>query len=231
MSTLLDLKITKSQIQRLAKNLHMLLHEHRLSKAELAQALDLPVMTINRIVSGETADPRLSTLKLIADYFNIPIDFLIGDMGHQPINLTNKHMPQFIPVMDWKTITLAPSIKEIDLAGWKEWHPVALGNHSVLSPHAFALESRPSMQPRFPVGTLLFIEPDETPCDSDIVLVKMKKEGELSLRELIIDPPKWQLQPIVSGSEVIYYQEKEHAIVGVVVLTMLYARKERVASK
>jgi hypothetical protein len=47
----------------------------------------------------------------------------------------------------------------------------------------------------------------------------------LSLRELIIDPPKWQLLPIVSGSESLFFDEKKHSILGVVVLTILHQRK------
>ena len=205
----------------------MLLDARGVSESEIAQSLSIPVMTVRRIVSGETGDPRISTLKLIADYFNVSIDSLLEDNDQKSLNFMAKKMPQFIPVLDWKTAGNITSLKDIDLNAWKEWRPIVLSDSSSLSENAFALESRPSMQPRFPTGTLFIIDPNETPTDGDIVLIKMKTDGDLSLRELIIDPPRWQLQPVVAGSEVLFYNESQHQIVGIVILSMLHTRKEK----
>ena len=225
MNTIVRIEINEQHIDKIAKNMRSLLDEHRITENEVAQSLNIPVMTIRRLVSGETTDPRISTLKLIADFFNISIDSLIEDNTSKSMVLMSKATPQFVPVLDWKTATIIKSIKDIDLKTWKEWHPIVLGEQTPLGNNAFALESRPSMQPRFPVGTLFIIDPNEVPRDGDIVLIKMKTDGNLSLRELIIDVPRWQLQPIVLGSETFFYDEIQHTIVGVVVLTMLYKRK------
>ncbi len=179
-------------------------------------------MTIRRLSSGETTDPRVSTLKLIADYFNISVDSLIEDNTSNAIALMRKTTPQFIPVLNWKIATTIKSVKEIDKKTWKEWHPIVLGEQTTLSNDAFALESRPSMQPRFPMGTLFIIDPNEVPSDGDIVLIKMKADGNLSLRELSIDIPRWQLQPIVLGSETLFYDEQQHHLMGIVILTLLH---------
>lgn len=218
-------ELSEFQFKRLEKNLRMLLNEHGVSESEVAQSLNIPVMTIRRIASGETTDPRISTLKLIADYFNVSIDSLIEDNNSKSISLMSKNMPQFVPILDWKTAASIKSIQEIDLKSWKEWYPIILCNQSPLSSDSFALESRPSMHPRFPMKTLFIIDQNESPVDGDIVLVKMNADGELSLRELIIDPPRWQLQPIVVGSETLFYNEKQHRIMGVIILTMLRTRK------
>lgn len=221
------LKIDHSQIQMLAKNLRKLINSRGVSESEIAQSLNIPVLTVRRIVSGETTDPRISTLKLIADYFNVSIDSLIESKDNNPLNIMVKSTPQFVPVLDWKTAGNINSVKDIDLNTWNEWYPIALGDNLSLSKETFALESRPSMQPRFPKGTLLIIDPSVSPTDGDIVLVKMKGDNDLSLRELIIDPPKWRLQPVVTGSEMLFYNENQHQIVGIVVLCLLHTRKEK----
>lgn len=221
------LKIDHSQIQMLAKNLRKLIDSRGVSESEIAQSLNIPVLTVRRIVSGETTDPRISTLKLIADYFNVSIDSLIGSKDNNPLNIMTKNIPQFVPILDWKTAGKINSLKDIDLTTWNEWYPIALGDNLSLSEGAFALESRPSMQPRFLKGTLLIIDPSVSPTDGDIVLVKMKADSDLSLRELIIDPPKWRLQPVVTGSEMLFYNETQHQIVGIVVLCLLHTRKEK----
>lgn len=224
-NTVKELKINKSQINALAANLRLLLDARCLSEYEVAQALGMPVMTVRRLVSGETTDPRISTLKAIADYLNIGMNSLMEDNSSIPITLLNKNIPQFFPVLDWQTIATIQSLHDIDLKAWKKWHPVAVTDQ-LLGKSAFALESRPSMQPRFPAGSLFIIDPDEKPSDRDLVLIKIKSDGSLSLRELVIDSPKSQLQPIVSGSELLFYREAEHVLVGVVVFTILNARRE-----
>ncbi len=213
-----------AQIQSLARNLKTLVENCKVSELEIARALNTSVLTIRRILSGETEDPRISTLKAIADYFNVSIDSLLDDNDQRSINAMIKNKPKVIPILKWKEIESIDSIKSIDLNNCHEWYPV-VGDQSYMSASTFAIESRPSMQPKFPLGTLFIINPDEPPIDGDIILIRMKQEKELSLRELIIDPPKWQLQPIVTGSETLFFDEKKHEILGVVVFTALHKRK------
>lgn len=225
-STALTFEVDELNFKKLSKNLRMLLDKNNVTESKIAQSLNIPVMTVRRLVSGETTDPRISTLKLIADYFNVSVDSLMKDNNPETIAQMSKIMPQFIPVLNWRTLTDVNSIAEIDLKSWTDWYPIVLGSKFELSKDAFALESRPSMQPRFPIKTLFIIDPTISHNDGDIVLIKMQSSGDLSLRELIIDLPRWQLQSVIIGSETLYYNDKEHQIMGVVVLTMLRTRKE-----
>ncbi len=228
MNNLAEIKVTKAQAKSLAKNLALLLKVRGLSVSDIAQGLNIPDMTVRRLVSGETSDPRISTLKLLTDYLGISIDAILDTEFHENSSLAlttaNKVGPQIVPVLDWTTLAEVQSLKKLDLSSWPDWQPIALGKEYKLSSEAFALKSRPSMQPRFRNNTLLIIDPKEIAVDGDLVLVKLKKDSGLSLRELMIDSPKWQLQPIVPGSEIMYFEESEHEIIGVVVLTMLFAR-------
>lgn len=220
-------KLYESEPKIIAKNLRLLFDNKQLTESEVANALNIPVMTIRRLISGETTDPRISTLKLIADFLDVSIDSLIQDHYSNAIQILNRSSPQFIPVLDWHTMVNAKSIYDIDFSIWKEWYPIVLDNQILLSKDAFGLESRPSMQPRFPLGTLFVIDPKEKPTDGDIILIKMKSNGDLSLRELIIDSPRWQLQPIITGSDFLYYDSNQQDITGVIVLTILNSRKTK----
>jgi len=94
-----------------------------------------------------------------------------------------------------------------------------------ISKNTFALESRPSMFPRFPKGTVFIIDPSTTPTDGDIILIKIKNSNTYTLRELIIDPPDWHLSPLVSDSHAMTFSKSEHEIAGVCLLTILYHPK------
>lgn len=108
------------------------------------------------------------------------------------------------------------------------WIPVTIGKDENISTHSFALESRPSMYPRFQQGTIFILDPELTPSDGDLVLVNLRENNELTLRELFIDPPEWQLHPVNQGSSILNYApKKDHEIVAVVFLTVFYNRKTR----
>jgi transcriptional regulator with XRE-family HTH domain len=207
----------------IASNLSILLKQHHLNTNQLAQGLGLPMMTIRRLLSGETEDPRISTLKTIADYFNISIDLLIGDDPRALLVASKKVKSYLIPKVTWE---LLPQLEDSEfLTSVEEWQSISLGNNDAISKKTFALESRPSMYPRFPKGTVFIIDPDTAPTDGDIVLIKIKDHNEFTLRELVIDPPDWRLSPLVTDSNTINFSLEKHAIIGVSVLTLLYNPK------
>ena len=55
----------------LFENLRQLLMSRGISETELARQTNLPQPTIHKIMSGKTLDPRMSTLKSIASYFEV----------------------------------------------------------------------------------------------------------------------------------------------------------------
>lgn len=50
-----------------------------ITEAHLAKIIGMPRATINKIATGKIVNPRSSTLNLIAKYFNITIDQLVGN--------------------------------------------------------------------------------------------------------------------------------------------------------
>lgn len=202
----------------LANNLSILLKQHDLTISQLSQLLSIPIMTIRRLLSGETEDPRISTLKIIAHYFNVSVDFLIGEDSQAFLLAEKKIKSHLIPKVTWDEL---PNFNHKDMTT-KAWESIALSSHEVISTKVFALESKPSMYPRFPRGAVFIIDPDTTAKDGDIVLIKFKEHNEYTMKELIIDPPEWRLSPLVTNSSTINFHQESHTIVGVVILTLLY---------
>jgi transcriptional regulator with XRE-family HTH domain len=91
-------------LQKLAENLGALLKSHHLNPNQLAQVLGIPMMTIRRLLLGETTDPRISTLKLIADYFKVSIDFLIEGDEQSISNSRIKSKLHFVPKLSWDIV-------------------------------------------------------------------------------------------------------------------------------
>ena len=210
----------------IGNNLANLIKKSNLSASHLAHKVELPVMTIRRLLSGETADPRLSTLKIIADYFQISIDQLVESDKHKHLLSTKNVTTYSIPKIGWEHLTtLEDSLEKLNFDIWEEWQSISLPKDHILSSNAFALESRPSMYPRFPKGTLFIIDPALTPADGDIVLVQLKENNEFTLRELIIDPPDWRLAPLIANSNTLNFAKEKHTLIGVSLLTLLFNPK------
>ena len=136
--------------QQLALNLRALFKTHHLNANQVAQALGIPMMTVRRLLSGETTDPRISTLKLIANHFGVSVDSLMEGNNQIILKALKKTKPLFIPILDWNTAEKMNKVTDLDLTEWAEWQSVSLGENEAIGKYAFALESRPSMYPRFP---------------------------------------------------------------------------------
>ena len=208
----------------LSKNLTLLMEKNQVTESKLAKDLGLPYNTVRRLISGFTTDPRMSTLLLIAKYFNISFDSLIGNIKSK-VETSSHNGPISVPLFSWDDVANRIFFDKVDLKNWGAWQPVALTSSNNLSNKAYALESRPSMHPRFPIGSIFIIDPKEKPIDGDIILVRFKNDDSVSLRDLMIDSPYWQLLSISQNTPTINYYPTEHEIIGVVMFTIFQTRK------
>lgn len=62
---------------RIGENIRKYRLERKLSQEKLARLADLSFPTIAKIESGETSDPRIETVKKIADVLGVSIDDLM----------------------------------------------------------------------------------------------------------------------------------------------------------
>lgn len=178
-------------IEYLMINLRSLMRARNINEAQLARETNVPQPTLHKILSGKTIDPRTSTLKSLADYFGISIDDLLS--GNFMVQATSgKNKTQSIAIISWADcIDAAKFMKKLTPALWDNWIVVEFS-----SQYAFALTSKPSMEPRFPRGTILIIDPGISAEDGDLVVVSYPNTSEATLRELSMDGPSKLLLPI-----------------------------------
>lgn len=216
------LRIEQSKTHNLAGKIRYLADRRKTTESEIAASLNLPVMTIRRILSGETSDPRISTLKLLADYFNVPLDYLVDEANVPPEHISG--LSKLLPMIDWETLNTKGSINAIDMDSWTNWMPLSIKSNKKLGKNSFCIETIRSMQPRFPTGTILVVDPDEKPIDGDLILIKDKNTEIHSIVELIIDLSKKQIRSI-SGADAIKYDEEKYIIIGIITLSIYFERK------
>ena len=154
------------------------------SQAELARLTALPHPTINKIVHGQTKDPRLSTILVIANALKVSLNQLAGiDPLPSATEDFQKSQRHFIPVIEWHEIL--DYINDTDYpCQFKKWLAVDTEQNKN---RYFALKTTPSMAPRFKAQSLIIVEPTELPqIDGRIVLISFNN-GEPTLRRVMKD--------------------------------------------
>lgn len=181
--------------QLLALTLQELMHKARLTEAELSRRTSLPQATLHKIITGKTPDPRISTLKILADFFQISVEALMaGNSNFQDNNAVP--LPKSIPIISWSDClkgmvyfnTLSPN-------HWRQWIVA-----DSATDNSFALISKPSMAARFSKEAILIVDPDLEPIDGDLVIIHYQGTPEATIREVLIDGPTRLLLPITPGA-------------------------------
>lgn len=217
------IKIDETEMHNLCSNLQILLEKKNISITELARRLEISPPTLTRIFSGETSDPRLSTLKAIANFFKVSMDSLVS--SHLTSNTEFK--ARLIPVITWEMLQVSERDYRKKLDNWGEWQQIPPQENMQISETSFALVSGRAQYPRYPVGTLLVIDPVEKPLDGDIIITKSLFSGDIACRELIIDAPNKYLSSITSPDTSILYNPDETKILGVIILSLFFNTRRK----
>ncbi|MBP9742268.1 MAG: helix-turn-helix domain-containing protein [Burkholderiales bacterium] len=194
------MKIALNHNQNLSSTLIELIEQFNITEAKLARAINVPRATINRITSGKIVDPRSSTLKLIADYFDISIDQLLG---YAPLSFsytkTANNIIQ-VPLLTWEQLQLlkgeltAPLVNKNHL----EWVYFDCKNNSrTTSMFALAIEGD-AMWPYFDDKSIIIIDTELKAQNRSFVVAHIASTKEVILRQLLIDGKSKILNPLNS---------------------------------
>lgn len=195
-------KLKDPLVDVLAFNLQLLMDRKSVTATELSRQIHIPRPTINKILYGITEDPRASTLKAIANYFNLTIDELFSATLTQ--TKKTKIASQAIPIISWENcIEHTKKIESINTTNWHDW--VAC---DAITVGAYALKSRTSMEEQFPKGTTLIIDPSISPQDGDYIIVHYPETKEATLRQLLMDGKETLLLPISQAGKVEKFIQK-----------------------
>ncbi len=170
-------------MSKLSTILKKLLNQANLKESELARRTGVAQQIINRIISGENTNPKLITLQKISNYFMIPISQLVGD---ESIDLTNiqvsaEHLGWAeIPILNLSDISKRSLNKLL-----KKNHPTLLSDiesNGVL----FATNTNDdSMDPKFPVNSILIFDAKQKPVNGDFVLIEQNiPSNEIKFRQV-----------------------------------------------
>jgi transcriptional regulator with XRE-family HTH domain len=196
------------QQSQLLKNLHKLMQRQGITEAQLARETAIPQPTMHKILSGKTADPRISTLQSIAQYFSMSVDDLFS--ANCSSKSASSSSTQLVSIIDWNDCDNSSLAKAMQSADAKD---AIVITHS--SEQLFGLYSLPCMEPRLPKGSVLIVDPSLAPQDGDLVVIAYPN-SQSALREISIDGPTKTLLPLNTRSKAAELTD-DVRIIGVVI--------------
>jgi len=142
----------------------------------------------------------------------LPVKWKV-DSNVSPIETSVKYST--IPIISW-----------VQAGQWNEIfdnHPVGHGDEYIsvtarVGLHAFALKVRgDSMEPEFPDGSIIIVDPEREARHGSYVVVRLDEEMEATFKQLILDGSRKYLKPLNDRYPILEVDGKKATISGVVV--------------
>lgn len=170
----------------LAENLKKLMSQRHINPSELARHTGIAQPIIHRLMTGQNTNPKLATIKPIAQHFGVNISQLIGeDHLPEPSNTSKDHRVTKVPVVNWGDLDSWPQMMAKYLH-MPETEFVATDANVSDQAYSIVVDHN-ELAPLFPRGTQLIIEPKLKPVDQDFVLVHTAGESNPSIHQVVLE--------------------------------------------
>lgn len=213
-------------MQNLSTILRVLMNEVKITVTELARQTGIGQPVIHRMASGETDNPKVGSLSPIAKFFNVNISQLVGDEPLPANRVAGSHNPYYrswyqVPLLSWEQAAARPErMIPSDVQ-------CQVSTVSHVSPQAFAVRMEDTtMAPRYPLGTLLLIEPTLPAQDKDFVAIVVEGEPKVQIKQILMDGNDIYLKPYNNDFET-KRVAKPYQIKGVMIQSLTEYHQER----
>jgi len=198
---------------KISENLKKLSEKHNLNTLELSRRTGIAQPVIYRLLTGETQDPKITTLLTLSNYFGIALDQLVEE--HPLFEPKKKYLCFEIPLLTWKQVSEQFESSKNAVASEKviiDFKPIS---------NIFALRvDDDSMLPIFTKETLLIINGDQDPIDGNFIIAKIRGNKEALFRQLVIDGKTRYLKslnPDADKCKIALFDKKKDIFCGVLI--------------
>lgn len=202
--------------------LSSLMEECDIDDAQLARETGVPASTISRIRTNPSANPTASTLRPISKFFAISISQLLGDEplpkdrlpgAHNPTHFTSSRMP----IIEWDWVMNWLDTRCENLKGkLKTW----ISTEKEVGPNAFALIiPTDSFGLAFRKGSTIIIDPSQSPLDGDLILIKIKNENTVVLKQFLMDGNEPYIRSVNPEIKSTVPLTENHTLIGIIIET------------
>jgi SOS-response transcriptional repressor LexA len=214
--------------------LSLLMVECDIDDAKLSREIGIPASTISRMRLNSDANPTASTLRPIAKFFSISISQLLGDEPlpenrlpgtHNPTSFTSVRMP----IINWNQINQWIENQGRNLP-WKLNNWISTEKNIGFGSFALFINTD-SFGIAFRKGTTIIIDPEKSPLDGDLVLLKTKDDKNILLKQFLTDGNDKYIRSVNPEMKGIKILNEDDKILGVVIETRFSLQENQEKSR
>ncbi len=183
----------------LSSNLKSLMGLAKINASELARRTGVAQPIIHRLSTGQNINPKLATVKPISEYFMVTVSQLIGEEGLPTdksfYRVSSEHRGwNRVPMITWQDAVDWPNAQ----AKYQDAeNSVYVSTDANVSKLAYSLKIKGcAMEPIFPDGTTIIVEPSREPGDLDFVVVHFEGDNSARLKQVIVDGSDYYLKSL-----------------------------------
>lgn len=208
--------------EKLIENLNKLLIKNKISINELHKNTGIPVATIKRIKYDKNANPTISSLLPIADFFSISLSQLMGlealpEKDYLGVYIEKRELWAKIPIIKWEDILkFEQETLEIDNLPF-------ISTDAEISKYTFALLVEEDNWTIFQPNMKLIFDMKKEAKHRNYVLVLNTDTSVVAFYQLLYFDSNYYLKPPQNDYRTIEYNKQKHVLKG----TMIQARMDQ----
>lgn len=204
-----------SSAKTFGERLKMAREKKCVSQQKIADLFGIDRISVSNWERGKNP-PTADKLAKLSEFLDISVDWLLGtEKDSNVASTTIRFKTKTVPLISW-----------VQAGQWKEVndiHPVGQSDEYIsvtakVGPNAIALKVRgDSMEPEFPEGSIIIVDPDREAKNGSYVVVRLDEEMEATFKQMVVDGSRIYLKPINPRYPILEINGKKATTVGVVV--------------
>lgn len=208
----------------ISRNIGLLMEHFAIAnETQLAKLVGLPQSTINKLISGVSADPRVSTLVPIIEHFKLSFDTLFNEDPVFGPPKENQALDLLIPLISYEKIgAMYDSLENLNRKNWSHWYPIPAQEQT--NYYALHLNPQQLLKP-FDQTSLLIIRNESILLNNSHCLLIHLKSNVVTPKKIIFDNGKQWLLALQSEIPPSEFTNAEWKSLGIIEFSMMDLRR------
>jgi transcriptional regulator with XRE-family HTH domain len=199
----------------ISRNIGLLMEHFSIrSVAQLAKLIGMPPTTLNKLTTGISPDPKISTLIPLADYFKISLDTLLSD---HPVFTHQKSPKQFdllVPLLSYNELPdMHEHLESLTVKTWPQWYPIPFQKKNDSSYYAVYTTLKQLPAP-LDEASILIVKNESQLTHHTYSLIKHLNDHAVTIKKIVCDSGKQWLLPLHSELPPSEFSSKECCSLG-----------------
>ncbi len=199
----------------ISRNINLLMEHFAIrNESQLAKLVGMPQTTVNKLITGISSDPRISTLIPIIKHFKISLDTLLSDDPVFEKTSVQQSSDLLVPIVTLEELSdIHVNLHALKSENWPQWYSIPKQNsHNYYAVHVSPKE----LLPPFQDASILIAKNESKLPQSGYCLIKHQRSNIISLKRVFFDDGRQWLLALEPGLPPIEFNHRQSKSLGII---------------